>query len=161
MRGDGVLLVAVRIVPILALAEVERPGEAVFADFPALSGAGNDVAERIVLHERVDGVRADNEFVRRAALKVVHRCDFAGIQRAVHLLIRKFTTIGAGGRRHLSGGGSFFGGRGLFCLCCIGRFRRSIRGLATAGEHTRDHHDRQQQGKKFLHVVFSPLKSFC
>ena len=155
MRSDGILLVAVRIVPVLTLAEVERPGEAVRANFPALGSARDDVAVRIVLHEGVDGVRTDDEVIGAAAGKVVHRADFAGVQGAEHLLVREFTTIRAGGHRLLGGGGSLVRCRGFHRS---GRFgRRIVSGLIAACKDANDHNDRHQQGKKFLHVVFSPL----
>ena len=158
VSGYGVLLVAVRIVPILAGAQMEGPGKAVFAYFPGFGAAGQYVAEGVVLNKGIDGVSADYELVGGAAYQIVHGGHFAGVQRTVHLLVSELTAIGAdvGFRFGLNGslgGLSAFGrllGFGFAGLISIGR------GSAlAAGEARYYHHDSKQHSKRFLHCVLS------
>ena len=125
VSGHGILLVAVRIIPILAGTEVESPllavglfgspladklklaivvklldggndkGNSLVLRFPGLGSAGNDVAIRIVLNKGVYGVSADYQLVGGAADQVVHGGHFAGIQGAINLLVSELTTVGA------------------------------------------------------------------
>ena len=95
VSGYGVLLVAVRIVPILAGAQMEGPGKAVFAYFPGFGAAGQYVAVGVVLNKGIDGVSADYQFVSGATYQIVHGGHFAGVQRTVHLLVSELTAIGA------------------------------------------------------------------
>ena len=158
VSGYGVLLVAVRIVPILAGAQMEGPGKAIFAYFPGFGAAGQYVAEGVVFNEGIDGVGADYELVGGAAYQIVHGGHFAGVQRTVHLLVSELTAIGAyvGFRFGLNGslgGLSAFGrllGFGSAGLIGVGR------GIAlAAGEARYYHHDSKQHSKRFLHCVLS------
>ena len=158
VSGYGVLLVAVRIVPILAGAQMEGPGQAVFAYFPGFGTAGQYVAEGVVLNKGIDGVGADYQFIGGAAYQIVHGGHFAGIQRTVHLLVSELTAVGAdvGFRFGLNGslgGLSAFGrllGFGSAGLIGVGR------GSAlAAGEARYYHHDSKQHSKRFLHCVLS------
>ena len=158
VSGYGILLVAVRIVPILAGAQMEGPGKAVFAYFPGFGAAGQYVAEGVVLNKGIDGVGADYELVGGAAYQIVHGGHFAGIQRTVHLLVSELTAVGADvgfrfGLHGSLGGLSAFGrllGFGSAGLIGVGR------GSAlAAGEARYYHHDSKQHSKRFLHCVLS------
>ena len=158
VSGYGVLLVAVRIVPILAGAQMEGPGKAVFAYFPGFGAAGQYVAVGVVLNKGIDGVGADYELVGGAAYQIVHGGHFAGIQRTVHLLVSELTAVGADvgfrfGLHGSLGGLSAFGrllGFGSAGLIGVGR------GSAlAAGEARYYHHDSKQHSKRFLHCVLS------
>ena len=136
VRGDGGHFVAVLVIPVLIRSQVERPGEAVFAFFPAFGCAGNDVAERVVLYEGVDGVRADFQFVSGTADQIVHRGHFAGIQRAVDL----FRSVGA----------SVGTGAGFFAAFVCGSGSRFV--AARAGRQREDHGQCQKDCKDSLRV---------
>ena len=140
--GDGSHLVAVLIVPVLIRSQMEGPGEAVFALFPAFRRAGNDVAVGVIFHEGVDGVGADFQLVGRAAHQVVHGGHFAGIQRAVDL----FRCIGAAVRT----------GTGFRCFSFAAGFRSRLSGIR-AGCHGEDHGQCQKDCKDSLcvHTRFS------
>ena len=135
--GDVRHFLAVLVHPLHALADVEGPLGHVLVALPALGQRRNDVAVAVIFHKAVHHVGADGVLVGGGGGQVVQGGDFAGIQRAEGLGLRRGIAAGRG-----AGGGA-----------------------ATAGRHAQSHRPGQTQRKDFLAVhhgvgPFSPLFQF-
>ena len=81
--GDKVIGGHVRIVfaggshPGDAVAELERPGQFVVRQGPALRQRRNDVAILVTLHQGVDNVGGNREFVRGSGRQIIQRSNLA------------------------------------------------------------------------------------
>ena len=80
--------VAVVVVPLLAFAELEGPGQLVGGAFPGLSQAGDQLADVVVLHQSIDDVGANGLIPGGAGGQVVEGRDFAAIKGRVDRFLR-------------------------------------------------------------------------
>ena len=79
---------AVAVHPFHALAQVERPGQAVLAHFPALRQGRLHAPVLVVLYQGINQVGCQGELVRRTGGQVVQGGHFAGIQNAIDVVVR-------------------------------------------------------------------------
>ena len=82
--GHGVALV---VVPLHALAQVEGPGQLILGHFPALGQAGDDLGDAVVLHQGINHVGTNGLVPGVAAGEVVQGGNFAGVQGSVHTIV--------------------------------------------------------------------------
>ena len=138
-------LVALVVIPLDALAQVEGPGQAVLGGLPGLGQARDDVAVAVVLDQGVDDVGRHGLIPLLRGDQVVQRGHLGAVQGLIdHGL--------AGIRRGLLAIRSAGGVRGRSGLA--GRSR------AGAGSHGQDHRDAQHQSKKLLHFRFLLTRFF-
>ena len=137
VRGHFRDFIALVVVPLDALAQVEGPGQAVRGVFPAQRKAGDDVAVGVVLHEGVDDVGRHLLVPLLGSDQVVQRRDLRGVQVAVD--------HGFGGRAvGLVRPAGAAARRGGFC-----RLRRR-----RAGHERQRHAQTEDQGEKLFHLGF-------
>ena len=136
VRGDGSVFFAFAGVPLGVISQMERPGEAVVALFPAGGQVGNDIAEVVVLDQSIDEVCQGLLVCRDRSRQIVHAGDLFGIQ----IIIFRITGVGDAGIR---------------IDTCFSGFAAALRfgtaAAGTAGKQADDHDHGEQQCKILLH----------
>ena len=79
--------IALRVHPLHALAQMEGPGQAVGAGFPAFSQAGLKLPIPVGFNQRINQVRKQPKLAGGSGGQIIQCCHFAAVQGAICLFL--------------------------------------------------------------------------